>query len=217
MPNNRSVFIHGNLNDANDTSYTGMSEPITGLQLPSGLVLGDFTQWTPAEVVRYTNTAVGTLYSGWYQRVYLDPTAATLKRGQLLWWVQGGTYKHQVTNVEPADLTPLAGIYINSDTGGVAPVTPGNFFFMQAFQTGGLATVLMASVLTGVPVAGQSVFAAGLGAGADNATCDIFDGAGNPDLATVGNMLNRFVGKAMALPVAGGLLKISLPGRSDVD
>lgn len=217
MPNTRLVFMPGNLNDSNDTVASGLAEPITGLELTSGLVLGQFTDWTNAEVAKYTKTSIGTLYAGRYMRVRMDPSATTLKRGQLLWWVTGGTYRHTVTNVEPADLTPLAGIYLNSDAGGSNPVTAGNFFWMQAFGVGGQATVLLASALTGVPAIGQSVYAAGIGAGADNATCDVFDGAGNPDLTTVANMDNRFVGKALVLPVAGTAIKISLPGRMDVD
>lgn len=225
MPNNRSVFVHGNLNDANDAAQTGMVEPITGLELPSGLVGGDFTNWTNSEVKRYTNTAVGTLYAGTYQRVYLDPSATTLRQGQLLWWVQGGTYAHQVTNVEPTDLTPIAGIYLNPGTSGpgattptASIVTPGNWFFMQSFgYVGGVATVLLRTVLTGTPAVGQSVYAAGAGAGTDNARADVLDGAGNPTFTQVANMQNRFIGKALALPVANTLLKISLPGRSDVD
>lgn len=217
MPNTRLVFMPRKLNDSNETVASGLVEPITGLELTSGLVLGQFTDWTNAEVARYTNTAVGTLYAGRYMRVRLDPSAATLKRGQLLWWVQGGTFKHQVTNVEPSDLTPLAGIYNNSDAGGTAPVTAGNFFWMQAFGVGGVASVLLKTALTGVPAVGQSVYAAGAGAGADNATSDILDAGGNPTFTDAANMNNRFIGKALVLPVGGTIITVSLPGRMDVD
>lgn len=215
MPNTRLPYVHGNLNDANDTTQTGIAEPITGLELPSGCVNGQYADWTDAEAARYSNASVGTLYAGRYMRVYLDPGCTAFKRGQLLWWVQGGTYKHQVTNVEPADLTPPAGIFINSDAGGAFPATAGNFVWIQLLAGGGVATVLLRAALTGIPANGQSVFAAGAGAGADNATCDVLDGAGNPTFTQTANMLNRFVGKALALPVAGALLKISLTGRMD--
>jgi hypothetical protein len=220
MPNTRLVsYISGNLNTGNDTTQTGMAEPITGLELPSGVVLGQYADWTDSEVARYTKASVGTLYAGRYQRVQLDPnldqTASPLKHGQLLFWVQGGAQDWIVTNVEPADVSDIAGVYLNSDTGGTNPVTSGNYFWMQAFNGGGKATILYKTALTGVPAAGQAVYAAAAGAGADNATADVLDGAGNPTFTQVADMQNRYLGKALALPVAGALGLISLPSRQD--
>lgn len=218
LPNTRLPYVHGNLNDADDLTQTGLWEPITKLELPSGCVLGQYADWTDAEVAKYTNAAVGTLYAGRYQRVQLDPAlnqaTSPLKRGQLLFWVQGTT-KWVVTNVEPADVSDIAGIYLNTATAGTFPVTSGDYFWMQVFNGGGEATVLLRSVLTGTPANGQAVYAAGAGAGADNATADVLDGAGNPSFTQVGNMQNRYLGKALALPVAGAVLKISLPTRQD--
>lgn len=217
MPNTRLVFMPRNLNDSNETVASGLVEPITGLELTSGLNRGQFTDWTDSEVARYTNTAVGTLYAGRYMRVRMDPAAATLKRGQLLWWLAGSTFKHTVTNVEPADLTPLAGIFLNTDASGSFPVTAGNYCWIQVFGVGGQSSVLLKTVLTGVPAVGQSLYAAGAGAGADNATADVLDAGGNPTFTDTANMDNRFIGKAMVIPVGGTIIKVSLPGRMDVD
>jgi hypothetical protein len=224
-PMTRLPYVHGALNDANDLTQTGLSEPITGLELPSGCVLGQWADWTVAEALAYSNSTVGTLYAGRYQRVYLDPGATTLRQGQLLWWVQGGTYQHQVTNVEPADLSPLAGIYINPGTSGpgsVLPaasiVTPGQFFWMQAFGQGGVGSVLLRTVLTGIPSVGCSIYAAGAGAGTDNARADVLDGAGNPTFQQAAQMDSRLIGTALVLPVGNTIIKVSLaPGRMMVD
>lgn len=219
MPNTRLVFMPRNLNDSNEPVASGLNEPITGLELSSGLVLGQFTLWTDEEVARYTNGAVGTLYAGLYQRVQLDPnlnqTTSPLKRGQLLFWVENAAQDWVVTNVEPADVSDIAGVYLNDDTGGDFPVTSGNYFWMQAFNGGGKATILYKTALTGVPADGQSVFAAAAGAGADNARADVLDGAGNPTFTQVGDMQNRYLGKALALPVAGALGLIALPSRQN--
>lgn len=224
MPNTRLVsYISGNLNTGNDPSQTGMVEPITGLELPSGVVLGQYADWTDEEVARYTKTTVGTLYGGRYQRVQLDPNldqvASPLKTGQLLFWKPQSSptvpNRWTVTNVEPADCSDIAGIYLNSATGGASPVTSGNYFWMQAFNGGGRATILYRAVLTGVPANGQAVFAAAAGAGASNACADVLDGGGNPTFTQAANMQNRYLGKALALPVANTIGVISLPSRQD--
>lgn len=219
MPNTRLVFMPRNLNDSNETVASGLTEPITGLELSSGLVLGQFALWTDAEVARYANSAVGTLYAGKYQRVQLDPnlnqTTSPLKRGQLLFWVENAAQDWVVTNVEPTDVSDIAGIYLNDDTGGDFPVTSGNYFWMQAFDGGGKATVLYRAAFTGTAANGQAVYAAGAGAGADNATADVLDAAGNPTFTQVGNMQNRYLGKALALPVAGATGLIALPTRQN--
>jgi hypothetical protein len=221
MPNTRLVYVRGSLNDANDPTQTGMFEPITGLELPSGLVLGAWADWTDQEVQQYTNTNIGTLYAGRYQRVQLDPdldtTASPLAYGQLLFWKAPKTLadQWQVTNVESNDVSDIAGFYLNAPTGQAGAVDAGNFFFMQAFNGGGIATVKLRAVLTGVPAIGQAVFAAAAGAGADNATADVLDGAGNPTFTDAGNMQTRYLGRAMTLPVAGGNLTIALPSRQD--
>lgn len=210
MPNTRFPYVHGNLNDANDTTQTGLSEPITGLELPSGCVLGQYADWTASEAAAYSNPAVGILSTGRYQRVYLDPGAATLKQGQLLFWVLNGTYKHQVTNVEPANVSRIAGIYLNTASAGAFPVDPGKYFWMQAFGVGGTGSVLMRTNLTGLPSIGCAIYAAAAGAGADNATCDVLDAGGNPTFTQSGNLLNRYIGVALALSAGGALLQVDL-------
>lgn len=217
MPAKRLDYIRTNLNDANDATYSGAAEPITGLLQNTGLVNGDYFDVTDAEALGFTNIAVGNLYAGRYQRVRLDPNlsqaASPLKQGQLLFWIPPSAnpaFAHTVTNVEPADLSLLAGIYNNTATAGTNPVTSGNFFFMQALSQPGRASILFRTNLTGIPAIYQSVYAAGAGAGIDNATADVLDGAGNPTFTQVGNMLNRYLGFALAQPVGATLIQISL-------
>jgi len=221
MPNTRLVYVRGYLNSNNDPTQTGMFEPITGLELPSGVVLGQYADWLESEVAPYADPNVGTLYAGRYQRVQLDPSldtdASPLKRGQLLFWVDptNSAKAWQVTNVEPDDDSLIAGFYLNPDTGDDNAVDAGNYFWMQAFNGGGVASVLLKTALTGVAAIGQAVFAADAGAGADNATADILDGGGNPTFTDAANMQTRYLGRANVLPVGGTIITISLPSRQN--
>ena len=54
------------------------------------------------------------------------------------------------------------------------------------------------------------MFAAAVGAG-NPGVLDILDGGGNPTFTQVDQMLNRYVGVAQGLPVAGAASKVIVP------
>lgn len=204
------VFWGKGMNSFVSPVSTGLQEPITGQQQMSGLVLGDFVEMTRSEALAKSDSSVGTLFEGTYQWVYLDPSAATLKRGQILFWVLGGTYAHQVTNVEPTGVSMIAGIYLGPATGTAgAPSTTNPFFWMQAFQNG-VASILFRTTLgNGSPAIGDSVFTAGAGAGTDNATADDL---GAVTLANSANYMGRFIGVAEVAPAGATISKVELRG-----
>ena len=203
-------FIKGYLNSANDTTASSFVDPYTNAPPAwGGLVLGDFIEMDNSNAALYSNSSVGTLYAGVFQRIYLDPGAAATKTGQLLFWVLGGLYRHQVTNVESNQTDLIAGIYINGPSTGSFAITPGNFGFMQCFFPEGIAQVLMRGTLTnGSPAIGDLIYAAALGAGADNATCDDLTAA-----TTVTCIKQaRFIGVSETIPVGATLAQVELRG-----
>lgn len=205
------------LNTASYASIFGLTEPITGQPQGSALVLGGFEELTRAEALKLSDTTVGTLLEGTYQYVYMNASAsfgANLKRGQILFWVLGGTYVHEVTNVEPTGKSMIAGIYAGPvGTDSRAPSLTNPFFFMQAFRDG-VANILFRTTLgNSGPAIGDSVFTAGAGAGTDNATADDIGGAGTPPtLANVANYIGRFLGVAETAPVGAAVSKVQLRG-----
>lgn len=210
MPNKRLIYIpaKGYLNSQNASVSSGIAEPITGIALPSSLIPGDSFSITDAEALALSDSSVGTLYSGRYMWALIDPAASAIKRGQLLWLLPGGSSPYEFTNVEPANAAPPAAIVINADAG----VTAGNYCFVQLIS-GGIATVLFRAVLTGPAAVDQAVFAAGAGAGADNATADVLDGGGAAVYSDITNAQARMVGVAKQLPVAASLKTVYLSNR----
>ena len=216
MPQVRLPFIPFNfLNDGSSPVPTGQYEPITGLELPSGLTPGAWFDVTEQEANALSDTNVGTLHNGRYQWLLMDPNAVNsgngaLTRGQALFWLLGGTTQYEVTNIEPVGGTAVpAAIFLHSQSG-AAPVTPGQWFFAQLVHPG-RATVKMASVLSNpAPAAWDSIAAANLGAGADAGLFDDIGGAGNPNFTQEGQAFGTFVGVAETAPVASGLVVVEI-------
>lgn len=205
------------LNTASYASMFGLTEPITQQPQGSALVLGAFEELTRSEALKLSDTSVGTLLEGTYQFAYMNASAsfgASLKRGQLLFWVLGGTYVHEVTNVEPTGKSMVAGIYTGPvGTDARAPSLTSPFFFMQAFRDG-VANILFRTTLSNsAPAVGDSIFTAGAGAGTDNAQADDLGGTGTPPtLANVANYISRYLGVAETAPVGGAISKVQLRG-----
>lgn len=195
----------GTLNTVNDTyiggapaGYIGGTAPYSQYagQLGKPLIVGQ------DQIAVLTNTTIGTLYTGVYQYVRLAAASAAPVIGQVAFWdnsADPGLF--QVTDVEGTTTTQgvaAAGIFINA-------ITPGNYGFIQ---TEGIATVKYQGSLTGTPsigvtvVVGPATSATGDGGFADVITA----------LTTTGGapVLNRFLGWALALPVAGALGTVQL-------
>lgn len=212
-----TVFQSNFLNTYSSPVASGLVEPITGQAQGSQLTLGAFEELTRAEALKLSDTTVGTLLEGTYQLVFMNASAslgASLKHGQILFWKLGGTYYHEVTNVEPTGVSMIAGIYIGPvGTDSRAPSTTNPFFVMQAFRDG-VANILFRTTLSNSgPAIGDSVFTAGAGAGTDNAQADDIGGAGTPPtLANIANYIGRFLGVAETAPVGAAVSKVQLRG-----
>lgn len=212
-----TVFQGNFLNTYASPVASGLVEPITGAAMGSQLTLGGFEELTRSEALKLSDTSVGTLLEGTYQLVYMNASAsfgANLKRGQILFWKLGGTFVHEVTNVEPTGVSMIAGVYIGPvGTDSRAPSTTNPYFFMQAFRDG-VANILFRTTLgNSGPAVGDAVFTAGAGAGTDNATADDIGGAGTPPtLANIANYIGRFLGVAETAPVGAAVSKVQLRG-----
>lgn len=207
MPLKRLDYIRGYLNGANDLSASGQVEPITSLPLSTGLALGDYFDVTRAEAAQFSApNGAFTLLEGRYMRVQLDPNAVIagngqLKPGQLLWWLPANANAYLVTNIEPTGAAFLAGVFLNTASNGALPVTPGNFFFMQAIWPGRATVQFRTTISNTTPAIGDSVFAAGAGAGVDASLVDDIGGTGTPPtLANIAGYIGKFIGVAETAP-----------------
>jgi hypothetical protein len=154
-------MVSSKLNLAND--------PLPGQSVASGTgapqyggVRGQRVALGPDEI-RF-DAPTGTLFGGIYQYVIFRAGATAVPaRGLLCFWdTSVAENLYQVTNDENIGSAPLAGVTLN-------PVTSGNFAWIQV---GGKATVKTRTALTLAGAAGQPVYAAYAGAGADVATVD---------------------------------------------
>ena len=219
MARQRFVALLGasKLNGVAYASPSGLVEPITGLTQASAIVVGAFEELSRAEALALSDTAVGTLYEGVYQLVKMDSGAsfgANLLRGQILFWKPDANETFLVTNVEPTGVSMVAGIYIGpTGTSSKAPSAASPYFYMQAFKDGVASVLFQANLSNNAPAAGDSVFTAGAGAGANNATADDLGGGGTPvTLANSANYMGRFIGVAEEAPVGGQIKKVELRG-----
>ncbi len=190
----------------NGTGMNRINDASPGMSVSSGTgqikfdTLGGRIILGPDEVLY--DTSIGTLYGGIYQYIgqrLTDATAGAI--GLLCFWDPTVTEDlYQVSTLETIGGTAggltanyFAGCFLNT-------LTLGNYGFIQI---AGKATVKFRSVLTGTAAIGSSVYAAGAGAGADNATADTLATAAAPTFAQVAQMQQRYIGQAEAIPVAG--------------
>jgi hypothetical protein len=185
----------GFLNRVNDP-IIGSSSTLMGPGLSrfAGMI-GATVILGPNEVQYDSN--IGTLYGGVYQYVRFAP-AGTYPRGSTLFWdLSVAENLYQVTSVEAASGAKLlAGVSINPTAGAYA-ITPGNYGYICV---GGKVAVQFRAVLTGVPSVGVAVYAAGAGAGADNAEADVLNNAAPATLGDAALLDARFLGWAETAP-----------------
>lgn len=214
-------FIGGQqfLNTVLDTVASGQPDALgvlPGTAYGGGLTSGDYIRGTDAEMLLLSKTSVGTLYNGWYRRVFFKSGITGggntgFKRGSLVFWdlvtILAGTATDpfQVTNVEATDTALVAGIVISATDTSTAPLS-GNYGWIQ---TAGVATVQFRATLgVASPALGDAIFWAAAGAGADNATAD--DLIVSTTFAP--NLFARYIGKAIDAPTNGGLKRVLLCG-----
>src|SRR5271165_207182 len=169
MANKRLDRINIYLNTTGDPTASGLQEPITGQTLNmGGLEVGDYFDITDAEALMLSNTSIGTLYGGRYERVLLDSaaTASNVQIGKLAYLKSIGALEgpspassagglSSVTDISHALASDLvAGVFLSS-------LTPGQYGFIQ---TSGRATVYgKASLTNGSPAVGDMLTAGALG------------------------------------------------------
>lgn len=223
MPQVRLPFIpSGNLNTANSPVVTGQYEPITGLELPSGLSAGAWFDMTESEAQAYSSIFGGSsglqqLHTGRYQWVQLSSTAVItgngkLQLGQALFIVPSSTLppSYVVTNVPPnATSFPASHIFLNTLNTGLYPVTPGNWFFAQVIAPGRATVLLAATQSAGAFAIGDTI--AGRIAGFGGVDAGLWDDIQDFSLTTAaGAAIFSGVGVAETLPSASALIVIDI-------
>jgi hypothetical protein len=201
-PNLEPRISTGFLNTVNDavdsdptaTAYINAS-PNQG-QIGKVFHFDDFT------IQSVTNSAIATLYGGFYQYVKLYSGAATPALGQALFWdlprdVAGA---YQVTTAQAPSGTDVAcqaaGVCI---TGGIW--TPGNYAFIQI---AGRATVQYRGTLTDAGAINGPVYV-GTGTGADLGLFDVIEAA-----AVATGDIRRFAGTQITAAANAALGQIAL-------
>lgn len=145
-------------------------------------------------------TNVGTLYDGLYIYVRTNSTGGAPTRGKIAFWDTSVTeYFHQVTASEAGTqgVALRAGVFVSTMTAG----------YNWWIQAAGLTSVLFTTPFTGLAADGCPVYVAADGAG----RADVLDGAGNPSYTQVGQMLQRFMGSAVGLPVVNAVSLVEQP------
>lgn len=118
------------LNKASSSSPSQVSDPVTGLMISTGTNSGDFVELTAAQAKALSNTTVGTLYEGVYQRVKLSSSASNPALGESLFWdaANDTTDPYVVINTPGSAGTATyewAGVVIDTAT------TPGQYCWIQ--------------------------------------------------------------------------------------
>lgn len=189
-------FLNGGAgDDVIGGSLTGVPSTIYATQ---GLqdIPGDRIIFGMADALALSKTSVGTLYGGMYQYVtsYVSSTATPTINRALFWRIASGDNTYTVTPDESGAMGAdyWAGVSINT-------LTKGNSWWMQL---AGKVKVLFRATVTGVtPAAGNGVYLAAAGAGADVGTFDVFGGnATNPTFNDVQHMQNLYAGVAETAP-----------------
>jgi hypothetical protein len=133
------------LNNSSSSVASGSVDATTGIAFPTGVNSGDFLELNDAQALAYSDTAVGTLYAGVYQRVKLKSGLTGLAIGQALFWDRTNTTDpYAVTNVSASGQVDFAGVYIDNST------TAGNYVWIQV-------TGKASCLLTGAGVIGAGV------------------------------------------------------------
>jgi hypothetical protein len=201
----------GKLNGgAGDTVVGGLLTGVpAGLNISAGMqdIPGDRMVLGEEDAAAVTNTAIGTLYGGLYQYVVTKLTStATPTINRAMFWdtaVANSTFQTTPDESGSQGVAPFAGVNIQT-------LTKGNAWWIQS---AGRVAAKFVSVFTGIPSNGCPVYLAAAGAGADVASFDVLDGAGNPTFTQVGQMLQRYVGWAQGLPAADTASTINIPLR----
>jgi hypothetical protein len=149
VPHQQIIPIWGGLNNANSTSSTGLSDPVTGQQYNTGgLQSGDYFDLTEKEANQLSVTATGVCHQGRYRYVLVDSgaTASNVKTGTVGFLRAGTTVASAVT--------------INAGSG----MTTGTYSVAANVGSGGgVGAVIQVIVASGAVVGNPTVLQGGTG------------------------------------------------------
>lgn len=201
MPRTVVDYVPKYLNNAASASPTGSVEAATSLPIATGLEVGSFIEIGDDQAAKLSYTTTGTLYSGTYMFVQLDPAYAStaLTVGTAVFWketsdVSGGGYV--VTPTDSGNNPDFAGVVIDAS---FAPATP-----YAWIQLNGKASVKFAASLTnGSPAYGDVIGITSLSVDTFDDFCAAAATTGLPSPAL-------FVGIALEAPVGGAVKKVRI-------
>jgi hypothetical protein len=194
----------GYIDTINDVVIGG--QPAFGTSLTSSMEAGQLGQgfWLDDSAISYASATPG--YGGHFRYVRLSSAATTLPvRGSIVFWdlaSVAASNLYQVTTLESGSTTGAlfpAGIVLNGTTW-----AKNNY---SVIQDVGLCYVQFRATLTGAQTQfGAGVYAAGAGAGVDNALADVQ----SQGTAITDVMLQRYLGTAWGAPTNGSLTPVYL-------
>lgn len=115
----------GKLNNASSATAGGTQDPTTGIAISTGVNSGDFIELTDAQALALSDTTIGTLYGGVFQRVKFHD-ATSIAVGQAVYWdLADTTDPYSVTIVSSATQFNFAGTVIDNTT------TAGQYAWIQ--------------------------------------------------------------------------------------
>lgn len=206
MPSNwtkqiQMLPVGGYLNSGSGLATVGGSINTLPANVPSPMfnqdLPGDRMIIGEEDAVALYDSSVGVLYGGLYTFVltYDTSTAAFTKCHACFWDTAVANKLFRVTADESGNqgVGLFAGVLINTITRGYA----------HWVQSAGRVLIQMKAVFTGVPSDGCPVYLGAVGAG-EPGVFDVLDGGGPASFTQVGLMIERYVGVANGLPVAGG-------------
>lgn len=163
---------------------------------------GDRMILDSADALALSDTTVSTLYGGLYQYVGTkSDSTANPTRGRLAFWTEdSAAVDPQIYEVDADEDDFIAGVFISTPT-------KGNYWWIQI--AGQVDAFFVSTVAS--PAQGAGAYAARLGAGADVGGLTqhtVYAGASEAD---VDQMLNRYMGQAVVLPVASTATAIMIP------
>ena len=207
----QNIRISGKLN-----YYLG--DAIVGGQItsaPSGLAISQGQQTMPGDrmilncidalaLSDSVNVTTSNLWDGLYIYVRTKATSTlTPTLGRLAFWDTGVAQGiHQVTPDESGTqgVALIAGVFVST-------MTKGYNWWIQA---AGLANITFTTPLTGTPTDGCPVYV-----GADAVgRADVLDGNAQPSFTQVGQMLQRYLGDAVGIPVAAATSTVDMRMRT---
>ena len=165
--------------------------------------------WLDDSALQWNSATPG--YGGHFRYVLLSAASTAVVRGQLVFYdvitAQNTAGVMTVTTLETGSADGammIAGVVLNPAW------TAGRY---SVIQDSGICYVKFRGTLTAAGALGSRVFAAAVGAGADNGLSDVVDSGAAAAISDVSKMTGRYLGIAEEAPTSGGLKRVDLALR----